>query len=179
MDHLAYLVAPTNKDAAYADSLFSSPTSRIFFTTGVTDAKGSQRRPLRLVSAPTIRGSSGSINVNGAALGESGKRGSYVVLPIARMNLYFFELGIVILAVRRHIEKDPKWDRWRRATDVGCARAGGFKTRSADTRLFLGGASEANDLQEMPNIPVACAGGEGNMQGVSRANGYACRQKST
>lgn len=106
-DHLAHL-GPVRDKAAYAEFVYFHGYIQNFLYDQVdVSAPNDGERSLRLFRREHAGRLEVSVNIDGKALGESGNVRVDVALPIVRMRLYLFELGVAILAVEVALEKYP------------------------------------------------------------------------
>jgi hypothetical protein len=151
MDHLAYLGSANDK-AAYAEFVYFHAYIQDFLYDRRDDGKDDGERPLRLFRRPDPGQLEVRFNVDGKALGEAGTVTVDVDLPIARMNLYFFELGIVILVIEVALEKDPRVKVGDATQPMSLAHAQALQNalRRIYPPYFLDKTINANEVPEYP-----------------------------
>jgi hypothetical protein len=107
-DHLAHLGA-ANDNSAYAEFVYFHAYIQDFLYDRAGLAASTDSEPaIRLFRRTNAGQFDVSVNIDGQALGEGEAIRLDVMLPIARMNLYLFELGVVILVIEVALERDPK-----------------------------------------------------------------------
>ncbi len=109
MDHLAHL-GPANDKSAFAEFVYFHGYIQDFLydRRDLDAANDGEHDALRLFRRADPGQLKVSVNIAGDALGESGPVRIDVALPIARMHLYLFELGVATLVVEVALERDPK-----------------------------------------------------------------------